>query len=358
LSTTNGRVRVKGDLPSCDVTATNGSIDVHGGTQRLSITKTNGRIEAKTYAQELHLETNNARIEAEIFRKTGLSGNIKSHNGSIRLRLAEDANAQLVCTTHNGHVDYDDLDNNASLTIIKGGRHRQEEKVTVTLGQGGTPLMVGSHNGSIRLRQGLDEWELTPPTADEEKKDEEEEISQNPTAAPRWVVVDGKRIEIDAKGVVLEGGATVKLGENGEVIISRPPVVAEAAANEAPARAPTPAVKKRPSVDPRPAAEPAELNKAAEPSRPSDPGEPAEPKDAADSPESAQPSEASEPQQAQPSDDTETPDNTQTSEDADSDDHVAAESDDDAVSTSDDEQAESDEEEEAKSKEPASSSDE
>lgn len=270
VETTNGRVRVEADLPSCEATSTNGSIDIHGGTERLSAKTTNGRIEVSTYAKELQLETQNAHLEAELFSQSGLTGSVKSHNGSIELRMADDANVQLVCNTENGRIDYDDLGHDALITITKGGGYKRGEKLTATLGQGGQPLVVETHNASISLKQGLDEddWELAPPAA-------KEDVGEKSSVAPRWVVVDGTRIEIDSDGVVLENGATVRLAENGDVIISRPDPVAEKGTAEAP---PKPVPPKE-AVAPSEPSEPSEPAAAAEPEEPKTPVAPVAPEE-------------------------------------------------------------------------------
>lgn len=122
----------------------NGAIDIGGLRSDVEVLTMNGRIAVETtgYASA---KTMNGRIEVAM-GSADWSGDmeIETMNGSIEIRLPEDANVELDASTMNGSIDSD-------FPVELSGWLRN--KARGTIGNGGRSLDVSTMNGSIRIRR-------------------------------------------------------------------------------------------------------------------------------------------------------------------------------------------------------------
>ncbi|MDV2481224.1 DUF4097 domain-containing protein [Methanoculleus sp. Wushi-C6] len=143
LLTSNGPVLVDG-APGGDLAAvsSNGRIEVRGAEGYVAATTSNAPITVERSGGVTSLETSNGRISAEIPALRG-DVDIRTSNGAVALRLAEDLDARLVAVTSNGRIAADNL----SLRLDESSGTR----LVGTLGSGGPTIAVTTSNGGIDL---------------------------------------------------------------------------------------------------------------------------------------------------------------------------------------------------------------
>jgi DUF4097 and DUF4098 domain-containing protein YvlB len=73
----------------------------------------------------------------------GVGGEITSHNGDIVITVGKDFSADVECSTYNGRIKSD-----AAFEV----RHADHGELSGRIGQGGSSLIVNTHNGSIRIK--------------------------------------------------------------------------------------------------------------------------------------------------------------------------------------------------------------
>jgi len=103
----------------------------------------NGRIEVAAGGGEVNLVSHNGGVFASLSAQQGVGGSITTHNGSVRVDLADAVSAKIRCSTHNGSISSD---------LDLADRFQGRNFLSGDLGQGGSPLAIQTHNGSIRLR--------------------------------------------------------------------------------------------------------------------------------------------------------------------------------------------------------------
>lgn len=126
LDASNGSVAVTGVRGNIDAETANGSI---------RLTDLGGRVRARTSNGSTHVQVSGARWNGE-----GLS--VITSNGSARLDLPQNFNAELVVSTNNGGINID------FPVTVQG---RLGRSVETTLGTGGPTLEVRTSNGSVRV---------------------------------------------------------------------------------------------------------------------------------------------------------------------------------------------------------------
>jgi len=126
------------------VSTVNGSVTVAGVKGAVKAGTVNGNIKAEGLEGPAKLETVNGNIDAAHVAVPA-TGRLEatSVNGNIDLRLPAKASAELDASTVNGSIRSD-----VPFTVTTKSARRDVE---ARLGEGGTPIRLGTVNGSIRL---------------------------------------------------------------------------------------------------------------------------------------------------------------------------------------------------------------
>ncbi len=125
LSSTNGAIKVKGELSSIDFSTTNGSIKVKGSFENGDLSTTNGSIKA--------IQSN--MIKGDLRMRTT--------NGSIKLTLHEESSFKLKGRTTNGSISCD--------FPVKINKRITSSKINGEVGDGQYKVSLSTTNGSIRI---------------------------------------------------------------------------------------------------------------------------------------------------------------------------------------------------------------
>jgi len=145
--THNGGITVRGVQGNVKLVTHNGGVNAHSGGGALSIDTHNGGIDASHAGSTIQARTHNGGVKIDLREAAAISGGIVTHNGGITLTVSDKTSAALSGHTENGSIKIDvPL---ASATMAK-------TSVTGTLGAGGGPLTLETHNGGIRVRSSLD----------------------------------------------------------------------------------------------------------------------------------------------------------------------------------------------------------
>jgi hypothetical protein len=142
--THNGSVRVANVAGEVRLETHNGGINVTSSGPLLRAETHNGSIDAGFDGGEIHLSTHNGAVTADLSRSASIGGTIRTHNGAVRITVSDRTSSNVTCTTHNGRVSFE-----PAMRVSKVGRTRVEGQ----LGDGGRPLAVTTHNGSIRMKK-------------------------------------------------------------------------------------------------------------------------------------------------------------------------------------------------------------
>lgn len=140
--TYNGDVRISGLAGSVSASSHNGDLWLHECAGDVRGSTHNGDVDANVTSQDLSLVTHNGRMQVVLDGVGPVRGELRSHNGGIRLGVAEGRTARLVCNTANGRVTC-----NRTLERMERGRRF----LVADFGSGEGRLAVETHNGSIRI---------------------------------------------------------------------------------------------------------------------------------------------------------------------------------------------------------------
>lgn len=142
VDNSNGSIEIEGTKGDATATTSNGKIIVRNVDGWISATTSNGKIQITGTTGILKAETSNGSIEAEI-------SNVKDHadittsNGSIKLWIFPELNADVEMRTSNGKLAIHDLEvaiSESSSKYVKG-----------KIGNGGGRIDVGTSNGNVDL---------------------------------------------------------------------------------------------------------------------------------------------------------------------------------------------------------------
>jgi hypothetical protein len=140
LSNVNGRVEVEGVQGSVRASTVNGSVDVTGAGGEVEASSVNGSVEVGV-----------ARVDP-----AGRS-ELSTTNGSVRLTLPRDANADVEAHTVNGGAGCD-------FELVDGRQSRR--KLEGRIGTGGARFELGTVNGSVHVDRGLSATAASAPAAE------------------------------------------------------------------------------------------------------------------------------------------------------------------------------------------------
>ncbi len=124
--------------------ASNGSLNVTGVRGIINAETSNGSIRLTDLGGRVHARTSNGSTNVQVsgtkWDGEGLS--VTTSNGSARLDLPQNFNAELAVSTNNGGINID------FPVTVQG---RLGRNVDTTLGTGGPRIEVRSSNGSVRV---------------------------------------------------------------------------------------------------------------------------------------------------------------------------------------------------------------
>jgi hypothetical protein len=119
--------------------------DVEGGVRG---TTTNGSVELDDVAGEVDAASTNGSVEVKLARLgAGDRDRLRTTNGSVRLTLPRDAQAEIEAHTVNGsiHCDFD----------LRGGAHLGRRRLEGRIGAGGARLELRTVNGGVHIDRSL-----------------------------------------------------------------------------------------------------------------------------------------------------------------------------------------------------------
>ena len=144
IENVNGRVEVRGVSAAVEAKTVNGSVEVQDATGAVEATAVNGSVEASL-----------TRLDPEGESK------LRTTNGSVRLTLPRDANADIEASTVNGGVGCD--------FELENGR-KSRRRIEGRIGTGGARFDLAAVNGSVNIDRGLSGRLEARPTAEEAPK--------------------------------------------------------------------------------------------------------------------------------------------------------------------------------------------
>jgi hypothetical protein len=136
----NGRVEVDRVTAEVEASAVNGSVEVHEASGSVRASTVNGSVEASLERLD---PAGRSRLHAT--------------NGSVRLTLPRDADAEIDAATVNGAVRCD---------FDVTGRQQTRRKLEGRIGAGGARFDLGTVNGSVNINRGLSARAESRPPAE------------------------------------------------------------------------------------------------------------------------------------------------------------------------------------------------
>lgn len=132
---TNYDLTLEASNGSVTATGVRGTISAETANGSIRLTDVGGRVRARTANGSAHVQVSGAKWDGD-----GLS--VITSNGSARLDLPQNFNAELAVSTNNGGINID------FPVTVQG---RLGRSVDTTLGSGGPRLEVRTSNGSVRV---------------------------------------------------------------------------------------------------------------------------------------------------------------------------------------------------------------
>jgi len=127
-----------------EVHSTNGSINVQKCRGLIKLYTTNGKIEAQNIRGALRCKTTNGSINAEMLEiMSGEELKLRTTNGSIRLYLPSDIDADLEAHTTNGRIRCE--------LPLNDMYSKKKRRLEGRINEGGPLIYLKTTNGSIRI---------------------------------------------------------------------------------------------------------------------------------------------------------------------------------------------------------------
>ncbi len=131
-------------VSSLSLNTTNGGIAVRDVDGEIDFKTVNGGVKLANVAGNVQGRTNNGGVDVDLdgpsWKGDGL--NVETNNGGVHLRIPEQYSAQLETGTVNGGLNVD------FPVTVQG---RVDRQINVTLGSGGAPIRVRTHNGGVKV---------------------------------------------------------------------------------------------------------------------------------------------------------------------------------------------------------------
>lgn len=133
-------------ISSLSLKTTNGGIAIRDVDGEVEFRTVNGGVKLANMAGDVKGRTSNGGVDVDLdgpsWRGAGL--NVETSNGGVHLRIPQQYSAQLETGTVNGGFNID-----FPLTV----QGRIDREVNATLGSGGAPIRVRTHNGGVKVSQ-------------------------------------------------------------------------------------------------------------------------------------------------------------------------------------------------------------
>ncbi len=131
-------------VSSLSLKTTNGGIAIRDVDGDVEFRTVNGGVKLANMAGDVKGRTSNGGVDVDLdgpsWRGAGL--NVETSNGGVHLRIPSQYSAQLETGTVNGGFNID-----FPLTV----QGRVDREVNATLGSGGAPIRVRTHNGGVKV---------------------------------------------------------------------------------------------------------------------------------------------------------------------------------------------------------------
>jgi hypothetical protein len=129
------------------VTDVNGRVEVGGVTGSVHASTVNGSVDLSEVGGPIEASAVNGSVEVDVARvDPSARSKITTTNGSVRLTLPRDANAEVEAHTVNGSVGCD-------FDLADG--HKTRRRLEGRIGSGGARFELGTVNGSAHVDRGL-----------------------------------------------------------------------------------------------------------------------------------------------------------------------------------------------------------
>jgi Putative adhesin len=133
-------------VSSLSLRTTNGGIAIRDVDGEVEFRTVNGGVKLANMAGDVKGRTSNGGVDVDLdgpsWRGAGLS--VETSNGGVHLRIPSQYSAQLETGTVNGGFNID-----FPLTV----QGRIDREINATLGSGGAPIRVRTHNGGVKVSQ-------------------------------------------------------------------------------------------------------------------------------------------------------------------------------------------------------------
>jgi DUF4097 and DUF4098 domain-containing protein YvlB len=133
-------------ISALSLKTTNGGIAIRDIDGEVEFRTVNGGVKLVNMAGDVKGRTSNGGVDVDLdgpgWRGTGL--NVETSNGGVHLRIPANYSAQLETGTINGGFNID-----FPLTV----QGRIDREINATLGSGGAPIRVRTHNGGVKVSQ-------------------------------------------------------------------------------------------------------------------------------------------------------------------------------------------------------------
>lgn len=151
-----------------EIKLVNGSLDIQDVAGEVHASCVNGRLQARNLEGRTDLDTVNGELDASVSRLPSSPLELSAVNGTLRLTLPSDANAELEASTVSGGIS-NDFGLRVSHHQYVGHSLRGE------LGGGGTRVKLSNVNGRIEILHANDNRPLSPAKNLERKHSREDD---------------------------------------------------------------------------------------------------------------------------------------------------------------------------------------
>jgi DUF4097 and DUF4098 domain-containing protein YvlB len=126
-----------------ELSSHNGNIAATGIAGTAKFETHNGNIDGSLRTNQVIADTHNGNVDLRLEGEGSLDGSVTSHNGNIDLVVASGLGTQLQASTHNGRVT-------PPANVVDAAASKR--RFTCRLGDGKGKLVVGTHNGNVKIR--------------------------------------------------------------------------------------------------------------------------------------------------------------------------------------------------------------
>lgn len=142
LKTSNGRVDTANTVGDLKAVTHNGGVTVEKAVGSIAVESHNGKIEVQAKAPSIDVGTHNGAARVDLTGSDVVNGRIETSNGSVALRLGEEASVRVAARTGNGQIRLD-----REITV----KSQKKNSLDGQVGGGDGLLEIHTSNGSITI---------------------------------------------------------------------------------------------------------------------------------------------------------------------------------------------------------------